>query len=117
MPSSAMNPTDAGTDRYSPDSQSARTPPISANGMLARISTDWRTDRSVANSTRKISPSAIGTTIGKPCGGAPLVLELAAPDEAIAGRQRHLRRNRLLCVFDEADEVAAGDVGLHDGKA
>ena len=80
MPRSAMNPTEAGTDRYSPEAQSARMPPISANGTLARISSDWRTDRSVANSTRKINPRAIGHDDGETGGRAPLVLELAAPD-------------------------------------
>ena len=62
MPSSAMNPTEAGTDRYCPDSHRAMMPPTSANGMLHRISTDWRAEPKVVNSTTKISPSATGTT-------------------------------------------------------
>src|SRR5690606_23578411 len=44
MPSSAMKPTEAGTDRYSPESNRAKTPPISAKGTLATTSTDWRTE-------------------------------------------------------------------------
>ena len=62
MPSSAMKPTAAGTDKYSPDSHSAITPPTSANGMLARISSAGRTAPKVLNRVRKIAPSAIGTT-------------------------------------------------------
>ena len=63
MPSRAMNPTEAGTERYSPDTQSETRPPTMAKGILARISSDARSERSVANSTRKISPSAIGITV------------------------------------------------------
>jgi hypothetical protein len=62
MPSSATKPTEAGTERYSPDSQSANTPPIRANGILAKTRTAWRTEPKVANSSAKISPSASGTT-------------------------------------------------------
>ena len=47
MPSSAMNPTEAGTDRYSPDSASAIIPPTAAKGMLTRISAAARSERSV----------------------------------------------------------------------
>ena len=62
MPSRAIKPTDAGTERYSPEAQRVRIPPTSANGTLARMRADWRIDLSVANSTRNIRPSAIGTT-------------------------------------------------------
>ena len=47
MPSRAMKPTEAGTDRYSPVSHSAVMPPVSANGKLLSTSTLWRTERKV----------------------------------------------------------------------
>ena len=63
MPSSAMKPTEAGTDRYCPDSHSAATPPTMANGTLPRMSAACRTEPKVMNSTKKISPRATGTTM------------------------------------------------------
>ena len=62
MPNRAIKPTDAGTERYSPESHSEIIPPIMANGTFVRMSNDCRIERSVANRTRKMSPSAIGTT-------------------------------------------------------
>ena len=62
MPMSAIKPTEAGTDRYSPDTASATTPPIRASGMLANTKMAWRRLPSVANSTPTISASATGTT-------------------------------------------------------
>ena len=47
MPSSAMNPTAAGTERYSPDTASAIIPPTIAKGMLVRIRAEARTEPSV----------------------------------------------------------------------
>ena len=57
-----MNPTDAGTDRYSPVTTSANTPPIRANGMLTKTSSAWRIEPNVVNRRTKMSPSATGTT-------------------------------------------------------
>jgi dihydrolipoamide dehydrogenase len=62
MPSSAMKPTEAGTDRYSPVMARPTMPPISAKGMLDSTSAPDCTEPKVENSTRKISPSATGTT-------------------------------------------------------
>ena len=67
MPSNAIKPTEAGTDKYSPEIQSANTPPIIANGMLERISTAWRIESNVVNSSKKIKPKAMGTTIANLC--------------------------------------------------
>jgi len=58
-----MNPTDAGTERYSPVTHSATMPPTRAKGMLLRISNAWRTEPKVENSRTKIRPSATGTTM------------------------------------------------------
>ena len=55
MPSRAMNPTDAGTNMYCPESHSANTPPINAKGTLVSTSKAWRTERKVANNSREIS--------------------------------------------------------------
>ena len=60
-----MKPTDAGTDRYSPEASSANTPPTIANGTLASTSTAWRTEPKVENSNRKISSSATGMTTAR----------------------------------------------------
>ena len=55
MPSRAMNPTDAGTNMYCPESHSANSPPINAKGTLVSTSKAWRTERKVANNSREIS--------------------------------------------------------------
>jgi outer membrane protein, heavy metal efflux system len=57
MPSKAMKPTDAGTDRYSPVSHRATMPPTIANGTLERTSNAWRTEPNVVNRMTKINPS------------------------------------------------------------
>ena len=62
MPSSAMKPTEAGTDRYSPAALSAAMPPTSANGMLAMTSSACLGERKVSTSSTKMAPSASGTT-------------------------------------------------------
>ena len=43
MPSRAMKPTEAGTDRYSPVNHSPMMPPTSAKGTLLSTSRAWRT--------------------------------------------------------------------------
>ena len=62
MPSRAMNPTEAGTDRYSPEMSRPKMPPIMANGMLESPSNAWRTEPKVEKSRKKISARATGTT-------------------------------------------------------
>ena len=63
MPMSAMKPTEAGTDRYSPEMASDTTPPMSASGMFTNTKIACGRLPSVANSTPTISASATGTTI------------------------------------------------------
>ena len=46
-PKTAMNPTAAGTERYSPETASAIIPPTIAKGILVRISAEARTEPSV----------------------------------------------------------------------
>ena len=65
MPSKAMKPTEAGTDRYSSVNHRATMPPIIAKGTLVRTKVAWRTERKVLNSSRKIKPIATGTTIDR----------------------------------------------------
>ena len=69
------------------------------------------------NSSRKISSSAIGTTIVSRLRGRDQVLELAAPADPVAGGQLHLARDPPLRLGDERAEVAAAHVGLHDDAA
>src|SRR2546427_233247 len=70
MPSSAMKPTEAGTDRYSPAALSAAMPPTSANGMLAMTSSACLGERKVSTSSTKMAPSASRSEerrVGKEC--------------------------------------------------
>ena len=47
MPISAMKPTEAGTDRNSPDAHSAMMPPMVANGTLQNTRIACRTEPKV----------------------------------------------------------------------
>ncbi len=58
-----MKPTEAGTDRYSPVDTRANTPPIKAKGMFTSTNKACRTEPNVVNSSTKIRPIAMGTTI------------------------------------------------------
>ena len=49
--------------------------------------------------------------------GALLVFELAAPGDAVAGRQLDLGGDRGFRLFDEAHQIAPSDVALHYRKA
>ena len=60
MPNRAMNPTEAGTDRFSPKSHRLMTPPTRASGILSRMSTVFLIEPKLEYSSRKISASVMG---------------------------------------------------------
>ena len=61
MPHSAIKPTDAGTDKYSPVTASARMPPMEAKGSTVMISVAERSERNSRNSKKKIAATVTGT--------------------------------------------------------
>src|SRR5690606_4270996 len=65
MPSSAMKPTDAGTDTYSPAIARPNTPPTSASGMFESTRSVWRNEPKVEKSRNAINASATGITIDR----------------------------------------------------
>ena len=94
------------------------TPPIIANGMLANTSTACRTEPKVANSSRKISPSAIGTTSGRRAAARCWFSNWPPQVDAVALRQLHLSRPRLaLASSTKPTRSRPRDVGLHHGVA
>jgi hypothetical protein len=62
-PDSAMKPTPAVIENGRPRAARATIPPVSANGTPLNTSRASRTDPKAANSSRKTSRSASGTTI------------------------------------------------------
>ncbi|GDX38851.1 hypothetical protein LBMAG20_10660 [Methylocystaceae bacterium] len=58
-----MKPTDAGTDKNSPDNHKPKIPPIAAKGTLQNTSVACSAELKVKYSNKKIRASAIGTTI------------------------------------------------------
>ena len=64
-PSNAINPTDAGTDKYSLLMYNEMTPPINANGILAIIRVDLENELNVVNKIMKIRTSANGINTNK----------------------------------------------------
>ncbi len=117
MPSSAMKPTEAGHRQ------------VFARDPQREDAADER-ERHVGEDQRRLAhgsqrgeqhqedePERDRHHHGETCCCAPLVFELAAPDQAVARRQLDLVRDRLLRILDEADEVAPRHVGLHDGEA
>ncbi len=66
-PDSAINPTAAEIDSGMPRSQSASTPPVSANGMPVKTSRPSRRLPNMTNSSAKTSSSASGTTMPSRC--------------------------------------------------
>ena len=63
MPHSAMKPTEAGTERYSPVTKSPITPPIDAKGSTRMISEAIFTERNSRKSRKKIAATVMGTMI------------------------------------------------------
>ena len=96
-----------------PEIHSANTPPIRANGMLVSTSTAWRTEPKVANSSRKISPSATGTTMPRRFAARCWFSNCPPHTDAVAAGQLDFRRDRLLGLLDKTDQVAAAHIGLH----
>ncbi len=107
MPSSAMKPTEAGTDRYSRAIHSASTPPTSANGTLASTSSACRTLPKVLNRTRKMRPERQRHDQCEPRSGTLLVLELPAPGDSITGRQLHFGRHARLRLVHVTYQVTS----------
>ena len=116
-PKSAMKPTDADRFRVRPRSHSAAMPPTSANGTFSRISSACRTRAERGEQQQEDDRERQRHDERQPGGGALLVLELPAPRELVAGRQRHRRGQPPLRLGDEAADVAPADVGLHDQPA
>ena len=54
IPSRAIKPTEAGTERYSPDRANANTPPTNANGRFKKIIPAWMTDPKLSVRMMKI---------------------------------------------------------------
>ena len=109
-----MNPTEAGTDRYSPVRTSAKTPPMRAKGMLTRTISAWRIEPNVVKSRTKMSPIATGTTTDRRAAARCWFSNWPPQVEPIALRQRQFRRHLLLRRLDEAHHVAAANIGPND---
>jgi hypothetical protein len=62
-----MKPTDAGTDRYSPEKKRASTPPMDANGKTVMIRAAKRTELKRTKRRKKIAAIVIGTMIIRWC--------------------------------------------------
>ena len=62
-PNRLMNPTEAGTLRYSPVTHKATIPPMRANGRLRMISAACLSEENDENRSKKITPMVIGTMI------------------------------------------------------
>ena len=60
-PHTAMKPTDAGTDRYSPVMNSPITPPTEANGKAVKMSAASLTEPNSMNNRKKMAAKVIGT--------------------------------------------------------
>ena len=65
MPTTAIKPTAADTDKCSPASPSAAMPPIMVNGTMARMTAAKRTDLKAANKSAKMPSRATGTMTAK----------------------------------------------------
>ncbi len=110
MPISAIKPTDAGTDRNSPDAQSATSPPIVARNVAEHE--DRLTHRAEGEIQQQENHGKSNGHNDGESGRRPLlILKLAAPNERVSARNFELGRDTRLGFIDEADQVAATHVG------
>jgi hypothetical protein len=65
IPKRAINPTDAGTERYSPLINSEMIPPVIAKGILSKMSSVLLTERNVKKRIKKITTILTGTTVAR----------------------------------------------------
>ena len=112
-----MKPTEAGTDRYSPVMNRPKTPPISAKGNVRQDQQGLAQRAEGREEQEEDQQQRHRHHHRQPRGGPLLVLELAAPGQPVAGRQRHFAGDGGAGFLDEADQVAVADVGLDDDVA
>ena len=112
-PASAMKPTALATDRLCPSTHSSHTPPTSAKGSVAMISSASSRRRKVRYSSTKMISSVNGTTSFSWAVARSRNSNCPDQTDRIAGRQRHLLGHRALHVQHRAAQVAAADVDVH----
>jgi hypothetical protein len=108
-----MKPTDAGTERYSPDTakrdhathRRKRNVDKDQCRGAHRTQGEVKHDEDQQHRNRQHDHQAVG--------GALLIFELPAPDDAVSRRQLHIGANVRFGFLDIADEIAARNERLH----
>ncbi len=116
-PESAMKPTAAETDIGMPRSQSAATPPESASGTALKTSTRVARAAERRIEQQEDQDEARRHDDREPCARRGEILELPAPGQPIAGRQRDFRGDLGLRLGDDRGDVASAHIGGDDDAA
>jgi hypothetical protein len=104
-----MKPTAADTERVMPTTPRPTRPPSSATGMLTRMIVASHTEPNAENRSKNVSRIERQDE-GEPLHRALLVLELAAPQEVVAGGELDAGGDLLARFVDERAEVAVAHV-------
>jgi hypothetical protein len=107
-----MKPTEAGTDRYSPDRASANTPPTIAKGHHGQHQQGLAHRAEGGEEQHEDQPEGDRHHHAEAGSGALLVLELAAPGHPVAGRQGHLAATAARASSTKPTRSRSAHVGL-----
>jgi hypothetical protein len=117
MPSRAIKPTEAGTDRYSPAMKQAEDAADHGQGDVGQDQQGLAHRAEGREEQEEDQGQGHGHHDHQPGRRPLLVLELAAPGQPVALRQGDVAGHRRLGILDETHQIAVAHVRLHDHVA
>ena len=112
MPKRAMNPTEAGTERYKPGDGQRQNAADQGEGQVEEDEQGQPQGVEGQEEQEQDQPDGGRQDDRQPAHGPLLVLELAAPGQVIAGRERDVAADLAPGLGHESAQVPAGDVAL-----